>query len=103
MRHRRLFCGRRMQCDKNDGGLPHDFQALGQQGSVAVVQVDIVGGSGAHFHTNGFTHHKRDGLGLGFPRSPIRRLRRPPNGSRKRKSSIANYEKRGKGWWRNVF
>lgn len=38
-----------VQSGKDDsGGLLDDFQTLGQQGSIAVVQVDAVGGGAAH-------------------------------------------------------
>ena len=48
--HRRLLFGRRLQRGKDDGGgLLDDFQALGQKRSVAVVQVDVVGGCGSGF------------------------------------------------------
>ncbi len=56
-----------MQCGKDDGGgLLDDFQALGEQGSIAVVQVDVVSGGGPGFETNRVGDHKGDSLGFGL-------------------------------------
>ena len=66
LRHR-FGGGRRLECGKDDGGgLLDDFQALGEQGSIAVVEVDVVSGGGPGFQTNRFGDHKGDSLGLGL-------------------------------------
>jgi hypothetical protein len=55
----------RFQCGKDDGGgLLDDLQALGQQGSIAVVQVDVISGRGSGFETNCFADNEGDSLGL---------------------------------------
>ena len=63
-----VFRGKLLQGSENNGGGALDnFKAFRQQYSVAVVKLDVVGGSGAGLESDGFAHDKGDGLGFGLP------------------------------------
>ena len=61
-----LFGGR-LQCGENDGGgLLDHFKALGEKGSVAVVERYVVRRSAAGLQSYGLAYNESNGLSLGF-------------------------------------
>jgi hypothetical protein len=64
------FCHRLFEGKEDCGGsFLDDFQALGEQGRVAVLQVDVICRGSVCLKAYGLADHKRNDLGLGFAQS----------------------------------